>query len=63
MVRKLSIKVTINTLLLQVISGYRFAIENQKFPVRVRLLVTCRDELSAVITWLMPECLQSELKW
>ena len=57
MVRKLSIKVTINALLLLVISGYRLAIEKQKFLVRVRLLVMCRGELSAVITWLMPECL------
>ena len=63
MVRKLSIKVNRNTLLLLVISGYRLAIENQKFPVRVRLLVLCGGELSAVITWLMPECLRSELKW
>ena len=57
MVRKLSIKVNINALLLLVISGYRLAIENQNFPVRVRLLVIYRGNLSAVIAWLMQECL------
>ena len=39
------------------LSGQQLALENQRFPVQVRLLPMCSGELSAVITWLMPKCL------
>ena len=39
------------------------ALRNQEFPVRVRLLPICRDELSVVITRLMSKCLWSGWKW
>ena len=41
----------------------RLALENQKFPVPVRLLVMCRGELSAVIAWLIYKYLWTGLKW
>ena len=45
------------------ISSFRLALGNQRFPVRVRLLAMCRGELSAVIARLMSKCLWSGWKW
>ena len=38
-------------------SGYRLALENQRFPVQVRLLAVGRGEPSAVIARLNVKCL------
>ena len=39
------------------------ALGNQRLPVQVRLVPTCRDELSTLTVRLMPKCLWSWWKW
>ena len=46
-----------------VVSDLRSETRNQRLPVRVRLLVICRGEPSAVIAWLISKCLWSVWKW